>query len=460
MRVNKNNNKILSSAIILGAGTFLAKILGAIFRIPLTALIGAEGIGIYQLVFPLYTVLLDFSGAGAPTALARIISSTKSEDKIGFAKYYLKTSLKSLSIIGFVFSLLMALLSFPLAKLQGNYNAYLSYIALSPAVVFVCLISSFRGYFQGLMEMKPTAISQILEQVVKLIFGLFFAKLFMPNVKLAVAGAVFAVTLSEVITFIFLYILYKKSQKKCCLIICFNKAIDSTEAKSRTKNFFKVLIPISIIGICLPFSHLIDSFIIVNILSKKFINATSLYGLLAGVVCTIINLPVSVCYGISTVAVPTISSVKNDRDKNRQATKTLLLTLLFSLPCALFIALFPSQIINLIFRSLKPTETLIASNLLRIASPCVVLLSVLQTQNATLIGKGKLYYPVLSMSVGIIVKIILNVVLLNIPSINIYGGAIALIACYFTADLINFILIYIKAEKNANKIAINRQFAN
>lgn len=459
MKVIKNN-KILSNALILGAGTFLAKILGAIFRIPLTALIGAEGIGIYQLVFPLYTVLLDFSGAGAPTALSRIISSTKKEDRYIEAEYYLKTSLKSLTLIGFIFSLLMATLCVPLAKLQGNENAYLSYITLSPSVILVCLISSYRGYFQGLMNMRPTAFSQILEQVIKLIFGLTFAKILMPNIKLAVAGAVFSITLSEIITFIYLLILYKKFQKKFGLKINFNKSVDNSNAKIRNKNFFKVLIPISIIGICLPFSHLIDSFIIVNILSKNFTNATSLYGLLSGVVCTIINLPVSICYGISIVAVPTISSISCEKNKNKQATKSLILTLIFSLPCALVIGIFPTQIINIIFRSLKGSEIIIASNLLRIASPCVVLLSILQTQNASLIGKGKLYYPVIATSTGIIVKIILNLILLNIPSINIYGGAIALIACYFTADLINFILIYLKAEKNANKIAINRQFAN
>ena len=264
----KRKNKIFSSAIILGAGTFFAKLIGAIFRIPLTALIGAEGIGIYQLVFPLYTVLLDFSGAGAPTALARIISSKKEENRNDIAKRYLKTSIKSLSVIGLIFSFLMAILSFPIAKLQGNSNAFLSYITLAPAVLFVCLISSYRGYFQGLMQMHPTAISQILEQIVKLVFGLFFAKLLLPNIKLAVAGTLFAVTLSEIITFIFLYFLYRKSVKKDRLKIDFNINIDKVNVKNnkiRTKEFFKVLIPISIIGICLPFSQLVDSFITVNI---------------------------------------------------------------------------------------------------------------------------------------------------------------------------------------------------
>ncbi|MCQ2387762.1 MAG: oligosaccharide flippase family protein, partial [Clostridia bacterium] len=180
---------ILKGATILGIGTFLAKLLGAIYRIPLTRLIGGEGIGLYQMIFPVYTVLLEFSGIGLPNALAKIISSKKENKEIEAIKC-VNVSKKLFIKLGFICSVFMCTFSFFISKLQGNTNATISYIFLSPAIIFVSIISCYRGYFQGFSEMKPTAISQVLEQMVKVGFGLLFAKLFMPNLPLAVAGSV------------------------------------------------------------------------------------------------------------------------------------------------------------------------------------------------------------------------------------------------------------------------------
>ena len=454
--MKKIKNKIFSGACILGFGTFISKIIGAIFRIPLTALVGTKGLGLYQLVFPVYTVMLDFSGAGAPTALSKIIASYQGQDKEKYAQDFLAVSIRVLSIIGLFFSIIMAIFSYPLSKLQGNVDAYLSYIFLSPSVFFVCLISSYRGYFQGLMNMKPTAISQIVEQLIKLFCGLFFAFIFIPNIKRAIAGTLFAVTLSEIAAFLLLYFIYRKRRSRFYVKYKFSK----NDFFCKSKHLIKILIPVAIIGICLPFSQLLDSFIVVNILSKYLDNATSLFGLLTGVCLTIINLPVSLCYGISVVAVPSVSSAKTHREKLSNCFKSLFLTLLFSIPFALIILFFPNQIINILFSKLSLSEKVVGVNLLKILSPCVVLLSVLQTLNASLIGMGKLYTPVFSMSIAIVFKVVISVVLLNIQSINIYGGAIALIACYFIADLINFILITSKAVKNERKVACNRQFAS
>ena len=159
------------------------------------------------------------------------------------------------------------------------------------------------------------------------------------------------------------------------------------------------------------------------------------------------------------VAIPSVASEKNVYEKNRRAKKSVFLTLAVALPCALIIAVFAPLIIRILFGRLSGAERVTAINLLRTTAPNVIFLSLLQTTNAVLIGKGKLYTPLISMSVGIVIKTTLNIILLKIPELNVYGGATALIACYFFACLINLILIFRKQVKNESKSTCRRQYA-
>lgn len=436
MKIKKS---IFGGAVILGAGAFIAKLLGAIYRVPLTNLIGGYGLGLYQMVFPLYSVLLDFSGAGAPNALSKIVSSFPENEKDKNAKKVLFVSKRLFCLLGIVGTLIMALFSGLISKGQGNVDARFSYVTLAPAIVFVCLISCYRGYFQGYMDMTPTAISQICEQAVKITLGLILVKLLISNTPLAVAGATFAITVSEISAFILLLLIYKKSQGASGKI-----TLNKTEFKSIAIGIIKTALPVTLIGVIIPLSQIADSFIIINMLKNYRADATALFGLFSGVACTVMNLPVSVCYGVSTASVPAISSESDKNARKRKAKKAIGITLLFSVPCALVCFFFSGSIISLLFKNLSVTEKETASNLLKILSLGVVLLSLLQTGNALLIGSGKTYRPIASLLVGAFLKIVLELLLLKNPQINVYAGAIALIACYFTANLLNFIWIKTK----------------
>lgn len=433
---------VLSGAIYLGISAFIAKFLGAIYRVPLTNILGGYGLGLYQMVFPVYSLLLDFSGAGLPSAVSRLIS--KSENKNFYAQKYLNSSVKLFGFLGILATFFMLIFSSKLSYFQGDNNAKFAYLALAPAVFFVSLISCFRGYFQGLMNMRPTAVSQVVEQVVKLLVGIVLIRVFSYDVKAAVAGATMAISISEIVAFLYLYFCYKRHKNKHNLHFLYQKSHFLSDCKIIIKTTF----PITLIGIMIPLSQVFDSFLTINILSKYLENATSLFGILSGVVMTIINLPVSVCYGLATVAIPLISGSKNEKNTKKKSYKILLLTLAFSVPSAIFLFAFSPFTINLIFRRLSGMEKLTAINLLRLTSPVVILLSFLQATNAVLIGRGRLYTPIVTMLFGIILKVVLNVVLLNIPNINIYGGAVAIIACYFLSTLLNLILIIKKGKKN------------
>ena len=438
----------------LGGGAFISKVLGAIYRIPLTNLLGGYGLGLYQMVFPVYSLLLDFSGAGVPSALSSLIA--KKEDKESYAYLYLKTAIKLLFLVGAIGSLIMLIFARPISLLQGNKNASKAYLYLAPAVFAVALICAFRGYFQGLMDMKPTAISQVIEQAIKVLLGLTFVKMLLPNIENAVAGATFAITLSEFCALIYLVLVYslkKRRKKSANLKILINDF-------ALKKEIIKSAIPITLISMVIPFSHFIDSFLIVNVLSVYRQDAIALYGILSGACLTVINLPVSLCYGVSTVSIPSVSSLKSEQERKEKAKKVLYLTLAFSLPCALFCCFFSPFIVNLLFKGLSFVEKSVAISLLRLLSPSILLLSVVQTQNAVLIGKGQSFKPIISLSVGVAVKILLNIILLKNPRINIYGSVVALIACYFVACLINLMMIFGFKVKNANTSTSRREYAS
>ena len=450
----KEKNTIYRGAFYLAVGAFISKFLGAIYRVPLTNMLGGLGLGLYQMVFPVYCLLLDFSGAGLPSAMSRLIASQTS-DKEHTAKRLLINSSKLFFLFGLFATLIMLIFAKPFSILQGNESASTAYLLLSPAILAVAMISCLRGYFQGFMDMKPTAISQIIEQVVKLLLGIVLVYLFLGDVSLAVGGATLAITISEFIALFVLWYIYKRKTKDTLQDFVYDKKSFFIDAKT----IIKTTVPITLVGILLPFSQVIDSILTINIISGYRNDATMLFGLLSGVVMTVINLPVSICYGIGSVAIPSISKSKTEEDKKKQSIKILALTLIVSIPCFLGLLIFSPQVINLLFRNLSSIEKNIAIKLLRLTSPCVVLLSVLQASNSVFIGKGKLYTPVINLSIGVVVKLVSSIVLLRVPSINIYGGAIAINACYFTVCVINLMLIFNKKVKNAT-YPYNRKLAN
>ena len=454
--MKENNKTFVRGVATLSIGVFIAKLLGAIYRVPLTNLIGGYGLGLYQTVFPVYALLLDFSGAAVPSALSKLISSDLGESDGEKAIKYFRSSIKLMAILGALGSAFIFIFAKTIARLQGNEQAYLAYIFLAPSVFLVSLISCFRGYFQGLMKMKPTAVSQVIEQVVKLVFGITFAFLLLPNITRAVAGATFAITLSEVIALFGLYITYRKQSRAKEFSVLLTK----TENKFLTKKIISTTVPITLVGMIIPLSHVIDSFITVNILSSYRQDATVLYGLISGVVCTVINLPVSVCYSISTVSIPALSSSKGEREKKTATLRAIAITMLVATPCALLLTLFAPFTIKLLFSGLNGVERQIAIKLLRTCSPNVILLSLIQTQNAILIAKGKPYSPLISLTIGVVIKTALGITLLKIPKINVFGSAVALIACYFFTCLINLIMILKSKVKNENKRTFNRQYAS
>lgn len=440
-------NGLFRGALLIAAGNFLSKLIGAFYRIPLTNLLGGEGMGLYQMIFPVYCILLDFSSVGVPAALSKLIAERRAAGREEEGVRLLQAAFRLLLLLGATGSVVLFCFSDVLANAQGNALAASSYRALAPSVFFVSLISCYRGYFQGKSRMLPTASSQVAEQLVKLGAGLLFVRLRLPDLPSAAAGAAFAVTVSEAAAALYLALLYGLEQRKAGKI-----AFDRSRFSADVGAVLSLSLPIAFAGILLPLSQTADSFLILNLMRSYTDRATALYGLYTGSVLSVVNLPVAICYGVAVAAVPYISGGKAGETK-KNARAAILLTLLLSVPAALIAFFAADPIIGLLFSRLGEADRALAGGLLRAMALSVVTLSLLQTTNSALIGAGRVRTPVLTLGAGVIVKTALNCLLLPLPALGIYGAAIAANACYLVAVILNLMYTLMEFRKKESRSA-------
>ena len=437
IKIFKSKNAFFKGALILSLGGLITKVLGAVYRIPLTNLLGAEGIGIYQMVFPLYSLLLTLSSTGVPSGISKLIASGEDAEKV------LKTSLFIFVPLGLVASTLLMAFSKKLAILQGNVNSTWAYILISPSVVLVSIICCFRGYFQGFVNMKPTAFSQMLEQFTKLSAGLILVYIFKSNTVLSASLATLAVTISEGATCMYFFLLKKKK---------YNGFNIFKKSDIKILKVVKTVFPVMLSTLVLPLSKTIESFFIINILNSYSTSATSLYGLYSGAVESLVSVPVSICYGLAITSIPIIASLKkqgeNYLDKSRQA---VILTLALSTICGIAFYLLSPLAVKILYNRLSPYDKLIILQMLKLASLSVISLPIMQTLTAVLIALEKVYYTTISITIASILKIILCITLLKMPQLNIFAVLYTDIICYLVACLINLVYIIkdgIKLEKS------------
>lgn len=438
-------------ALILGVSGILCKILGAVYKIPLTNILGTQGMGIYYLIFPVYAFLLSVASTSFAIVISKKISGAFSKKNYFEMHKVLNCSFILLVILGFIAGFVLCVFSKTLARLQGVGNAYICYLIVSPAIVAVCVQSVFKGYFQGLQNMVPTAISQILEQVAKLSLGFTFAVILAKKgVVFGAFGALIGLSLSEIVSCLFFVVYYIIFRFKNKYLFNFKKV-----AYSKIKEMaaiFKESLPFMLSSVILPMSLVIDSFLIINTLKflgfdKSF--ATSLLGVNSGIINTLIGLPTAVCSALSVVIIPYIVFALNRGDNKSISSKVELsikFTVFICLPCVLFFGAFSKEILFVLYRHSFAGEysLSLASTLLSVSCINVFYLSFLQITTSILQAINRNFVPVMSLSVALIFKVILEVVLISNPYINIAGAVVSNSVCYLISSIIN--VYYIKKE--------------
>lgn len=430
MNVKKEyKNGFLKGAAWIAAGGFLAKVIGALYRIPLTNLIGGYGLGLYQMVYPVYCLLLTVSATGIPSSIAKLTAERLTKGQSD--KPLFRTAMKLFLWIGLVGSLLMALLAPLLSKAQNSQQVVGGYYALAPSVFFVSAISVFRGWFQGRNHMFPTAASEVTEQAVKVGFGLLFAYLFRENVEKAVVFLLLSVSLSELVALLLMIFLFKRApapmQEK------------NDGGRVAMKDILRLSIPVTFSSILLPASALLDSVLAPRLLGVYAGDPVTLYGLFAGGAVTIINLPVSICYGIAAASVPAVAAATERKTARKKVLRSLFTTIAVALPAALGLYFFAEPAAKIIFRSLKGEELQTLIKLVKIFSVSALTLSCVQTLSACLTAQGKPKFAALSMLIAVTVKTLVYVLLLQKPQISVFGLAYATNVCYLVAFLLDLL---------------------
>ncbi len=450
-------SSFLAGAGILAASVIFAKVLGAVYRIPLANIIGAEGMGIYQFVYPIFALLLTLSSGAMPTAVSIEVSKHLSHNDEEGAKKVLTIALKLCFIIGLSGTIILAIIAYPLSLLQSK-SAFIGYIVISPAVFIVTIISVFRGWFMGHKDMVPTSISQVTEGIVKLGVGITLTKLLLPRgIQFAVAGALFGVVASELVTLIILLVIFFRKDKGFV-------RVKLKQEKPQIKAFSKLALPLIACGMILPLSQFIDSVLLVNLLKwggESLPNATANYGVWSGAVTPLINLPIMVCITLGIAITPQMVEGKEKRDidfimdKCSTATK---LTFILGVPFVFFFIFMANGIVGLLFPNLGAERIALGAKLLQIGAISVLGLSLFQIYSAMLQGLDKTYVPLVIMSVAVTIKTIISLIL--VPTMGIMGGAIAVAVSYLLAGvaIIIYFFNYVRKSedllKNASLITL------
>lgn len=398
--------------------------------------------GQYQLVFPLYCLILTISTTGIPSTISKMVAEFNTKKDSSNSKRLLLVSIAILTVISIFGFIAVVAFARILSRIQGNPDCYICYYGIAPAIIFVGVISAFRGYFQGNLKMLPTAVSSLIEQIVKMTMGLFFAYRLAPHgTTFAVLGALLGVSVSELFSFLYLlihFMFFSRSLNK-------NSLTDPMSRRVLTKRLLRSSLPITIGGMISPVSSMIDSFLVVNLLmliGYSDTAATGLLGLQAGVVEPLINLPVVISTSISTVLLPGISGMiaenSHERVKN-VISKTFEITLSISMAFSICFIIFGRQILSFLYgNSFSDIELMTATKLLIFGSFNILFLSLVQISSGVLHGLGEANFTVRSLFFGCIAKLISQVVLIIIPSVNIFGATISAGICYFIAFVLNF----------------------
>ena len=439
---NNSSSTFMHGAIILLVANIVVKLIGAIFKIPLTYILGEEGMGYFSTSYQVYTWMFIVATAGIPVAISKMISESYAKRRLFEIKNIFSVSIRLLITIGIAgFMLLYFGADFFAGSLLKNPGAAPGIKSIAPAMLFVSLMSAYRGYFQGHQNMVPTALSEISEAIGKLIIGFGAAYLLInKGMEMSAAGAVLGVSCGGFLGFLILFVIYKKEQNKPIKI---NGIPRDSETKGRIlKNLIKIAIPITIGASVFSLTSLIDTAMIMRRLQAfgafTHKEANAMWGSYSGYAIPLFNLPPTLINAITVSIVPAIASayaLGDFKKASHTTSKSLKITVLFALPCAVGMSMLSEPILALVYNNTNATSTL------SILALAIVFVSLVLVTNAILQATGNEMIPVVNMLIGGTAKIIINFYLVANPEININGAPIGTTLCYVIILVMNIIAI-------------------
>jgi len=434
-----SHSTFIKGAAILAVAGVSVRFFGAAMRIILAAIIGDEGIGLYQMAYPVYSSLLSISTAGIPAAISKLVAENMAVNDYREAGRVFRVSLLMLSLTGLAITLFMVTgANFLAVNVAKEPRAFLPILAISPAIFFVTIMSAIRGFFQGQQKMVPTALSQLLEQAGRVAVSLTLAVLLLPvGLEYAAAGAASGAVAGGVLGLILLLILYGKSRS--AFRESESKQIRHSPAATSQiiLRIIKLAVPITFGSLILPLITLIDLAVVPRQLQAAGFSperATALYGQLTGMAGSIVYFPNVVTIALSMSLVPAISEAIALRShkliKSRSAI-SIKMTLLFSIPSALGLFILAEPITVLLFNNAE------AGRALAYMSWSVIPLCVYVSTTGILQGLGRPIIPVMNMVYGALIKTVAAWYLTPVENLDIGGAALASLAGMGLAAVLN-----------------------
>ncbi len=481
MRQDRSRNKqsFLHGALILAAATVVVKLIGAVFKIPLSILIGGEGMGYFTTAYGLYNPIVALAVAGLPVAVSKVVAANAAAGRYRDVRRIFSLSRLFLAVAGLAGLGVILLGSGAFVRLSGNPGAFWAVAAISPALFFSCVMAAYRGYYEGLRNMYPTGVSQVIEAAVKLVLGLglSYAAIFYGRqsyrstglvfgrfaanqqqadllvLQFAAAAAVAGVTLSTCFGMLFLMVRHKilgdGIQEKEL-----HRAPPPQGRRILLKELVVIAVPVCLGSLVTNLTSIVDLFSVMNRLGAAITSAPKeilsmyegmvpqnmelsglpnyLWGCYQGLAVTIFNLVPSITVTFGVSALPSVTTAwtrRNRRETQKNIESVLRITALVALPAGLGLTVLSEPILNLLFGA-RPQEVLVAAPLLRTMGIAVIFVAIASPVYSILQAIGRADLPVKFMLIGAGIKLGVNFVLVAIPQVNIQGAPVGTIGCY------------------------------
>ena len=424
------------SFLILSVSGILVKILSAAYVPVLNAIIGQDGIGIYNASYSYFIFILAITSLGAQPAVAKVVSELRAQGHHEDALRAMKVARMYLAIIGAIITIAFILLAGVIAEGTEWAEAALSLRFLAPTVFFSCILATYRGYMQGTEDMKTLAISQVLEQIVNIVLSLIFAYVFVQiSIEWGSAGGTVGTTIGAIAALIFILIMYDKLDYEGKAEIE-NKSEKNISNKKILKKLLFYGVPIIMVAGLQNAGSLVDTINVkARLLAAGFSNieSTRLYGVLV-YYNTLLNVPFALVTALSAAIFPKVIQAytqKNRKELKAQMSYSFKITYLITIPAAVGLSMLSKEIYLMLFNTTAGYE------LLKYGSVVLVFMSISAIQNIILQGINKVYLVLSTAFLGIVIKFIINYFLVAIKNINILGAIFASFFAFLVPVIIN-----------------------
>ncbi|MFD2169356.1 stage V sporulation protein B [Tumebacillus lipolyticus] len=437
-----SKQSFLKGAVILVAASLITRVLGFVYKIFLSRLIGAEGIGLFYTVFPILMFLITLTTAGLPVAISKLVAEALVEEDTKRVKRIVSVSMKAVVTLSLIFTTLLLFLAPVITDhILTDTRAYYTLLAMSPIILIIAISSILRGYFQGLQNMTPNAIASIVEQLARIATVLFFATYLLPyGLEYAAAGAMIGMVIGELVGLLYLVFKYYTA-------FSLKKMHDGSPNKplepfrKMLSSVLEIALPITMSRIVGSIAYTLEPILVTRCLVMIGLTAavaTTQYGQYSGMAISLLYLPTVFTYSLQTTLVPAISEAVAAGAHSivqRRLYQTFRLTAMIGFPTSALLSLYANELSNAIFhdRAVGP--------ILAIMAPVGFLLYLQGPLSGILQGLNRAGEAMRNSIIGSIVKLVIIYYLVSDPRFGISGVAWSVVISVTVVTILHFLSV-------------------